>query len=1367
MTKALTSPSDVASLQTQHTAALQHMREGLILELNGQNQHLVSLVARGNLQAVKESVERLAPIKPLQKKASLKKRTQLVNQANELGYCPLHVACLMGFEDIVAFLLAQGADPLQRDGKGYTAFHEAVKVGNIDILEKLYQAMEPVKTVNVVGPFNRSLLHTAVFSKAESSTHWLCSRQVELNTQEEGTGKTALHVAAELGAVELIELLLHKQADATIATRSMLPETPLMSAIISNHTAAVNAFLKLGHTLTDEQQHRLRKYASQKNRGYIDDLLDKIGEPTASKQERMLSTELAGGEAKLISSTSFNLSSRELVQPGQLVATEQRLANTLPQAQLYSRQYQQNESRGQSAIPSKNAGEKADVAKASSIPSKAKAEKIATAFPIAAIKQLLDTVKELDNAVSLSGLVDNMQKGKQTKAFKLLNYFMRLDTKQPHVQLLASNLTLSSLYKFGAFSKNQVSLTKRLKKLFSQQPEEPVDGVDGVVASINALKAYFDSFKEAEELDYEALTLHLIQSREFRVFLQDEQHQTQLAEFIAAAKIPSFDQAAAKLCLQTLSGLCERLAHIVNDQLVTSYQDFMQSAMRFAANNPLPIITDIEQLFACMKQIEPVIRTYLKPMAQPLQELAEPICLELIKQASEIKPSRNKDARFWQFQGKSYCQLSHWFESYRTEELGPLLKSSLEDYINAKTLDQMKLSVPLTGLAFKQFSFKGTSFTNVSFANSYFENCDFTDAIFTETIDLSGVWLDYQSLQSLIPSLMVALEQQVLIQGQVLLYGEMPETQGNVSECLDIPLDLRPYLAEPIVVSWLSLVNQSRQTNYDNPMIEETVPGYDGQEFAAQPVYDAQGAALGTEMPSWANYIMGGLYNFLSMGLTAGLSNMQVAQENMKTQLLEYIDLALPKNSGEGSKEMKEALLQWREKLQADIGSVSQQLQRHESATQDKVDALTAKLSALESKLVEVTENSHGVQQHFNRKQVILAERESIMAASPQAKAYYQTLFSELAGALLSVYLLQNQLHLIQGQTGQVMAVANTMSYTQDGMLANLAKQQPTAFQKAWRTLNGMAQHSLAVFNQVKSALSVAKAIPQAGAVLGPVVEGIKMISGELVDKAEQTKLGELGKGFSGISPKTLEKMADAAARKLSLVYRQQIALLEPDNARCFANAAVTRIIAGLFHGHFTEDIDFALQVVRVLREVPAKAINSSLLGIEIPFTTKSLVTLKGKAFTEDKLYRRSGVSYFDNDTSICYSNDQGLLKEQPKTYASYIGYIEVTRVEFKQCFQERVILEQLSQAPTAAEAGSASAPAQPAKAQKMATRKRQTIVYQAASAPIDASAPEQEPYKRSSYRFFDSSLKPQEVMADQKSEYKTQQPTAELAPQL
>jgi ankyrin repeat protein len=91
-----------------------------------------------------------------------------------------------------------------------------------------------------------TLLHRAVRAGATEALGTLLSRGTDVNTcAEDGTGKTALHVAAERGELAVARLLLERGAAAEARDAAGL--TPLMWAARTGHDACVVLLLERGN----------------------------------------------------------------------------------------------------------------------------------------------------------------------------------------------------------------------------------------------------------------------------------------------------------------------------------------------------------------------------------------------------------------------------------------------------------------------------------------------------------------------------------------------------------------------------------------------------------------------------------------------------------------------------------------------------------------------------------------------------------------------------------------------------------------------------------------------------------------------------------------------------------------------------------------------------------------------------------------------------------------------------------------------------------------------------------------------------------------------------------------------------------------
>lgn len=165
---------------------------------------------------------------------------QIVNSRNDVGSSPLICAAENGGLDVFSILLKANADPFAKTKKGLNAMHIAVKNGNTKIVELLLPFKELLDSTT-------GLDRTPLMLAAESGHTRVCEILLKAGSDplvERNDGYNAMHSAVLLGKVEVVKLLLaHKQLLDSKTKEGM---TPLYIAANLGHVEICEILLKAG-----------------------------------------------------------------------------------------------------------------------------------------------------------------------------------------------------------------------------------------------------------------------------------------------------------------------------------------------------------------------------------------------------------------------------------------------------------------------------------------------------------------------------------------------------------------------------------------------------------------------------------------------------------------------------------------------------------------------------------------------------------------------------------------------------------------------------------------------------------------------------------------------------------------------------------------------------------------------------------------------------------------------------------------------------------------------------------------------------------------------------------------------------------------
>ncbi|NWI17161.1 NFKB1 factor, partial [Crypturellus soui] len=165
----------------------------------------------------------------------------VINMRNDLYQTPLHLAVVTKQAAVVEALLAAGADVSLLDRHGNSVLHLAATEGDDRILSLLLKHKEISPVVDLSNSEGLSAIHMVVMANSVSCLRQLIVAGVNVNAQEQKSGRTALHLAVEQENIPLAGCLL-LEGDADVDSTTYDGTTPL-------HIAAGRGSTKLAALL--------------------------------------------------------------------------------------------------------------------------------------------------------------------------------------------------------------------------------------------------------------------------------------------------------------------------------------------------------------------------------------------------------------------------------------------------------------------------------------------------------------------------------------------------------------------------------------------------------------------------------------------------------------------------------------------------------------------------------------------------------------------------------------------------------------------------------------------------------------------------------------------------------------------------------------------------------------------------------------------------------------------------------------------------------------------------------------------------------------------------------------------------------------
>ena len=144
----------------------------------------------------------------------MEKWPSTIEQHDDSGWTPLHIAAHMGNGEFVKLLLEKGNSPAYvrvRNKEGLSALHIAAKEGNVEVMEVII--MECPGIYELLDIRGKTALHVAAENGARDAVMFFLTGPefVGLINEQDEDGNTPLHLAAISRNYEVLSLLGHKR----------------------------------------------------------------------------------------------------------------------------------------------------------------------------------------------------------------------------------------------------------------------------------------------------------------------------------------------------------------------------------------------------------------------------------------------------------------------------------------------------------------------------------------------------------------------------------------------------------------------------------------------------------------------------------------------------------------------------------------------------------------------------------------------------------------------------------------------------------------------------------------------------------------------------------------------------------------------------------------------------------------------------------------------------------------------------------------------------------------------------------------------------------------------------------------------------
>eukprot|EP00457_Paulinella_chromatophora_P008257 gb/GEZN01008288.1/.p1 GENE.gb/GEZN01008288.1/~~gb/GEZN01008288.1/.p1 ORF type:complete len:440 (-),score=67.46 gb/GEZN01008288.1/:89-1408(-) len=221
------------------------LREAVLLDDDVQDTILTRSARLGKLDLVKALITQ-AGLNPRKGKPA----GPVTDDWSDSGAPPVCIAAYYGHGELVEWMIVEAKCPVDSsDDDAATVLHHAAWVGHTDIIRMLVRLGADLEAKDVHG---RTPIAGAVWRARLPAMRLLVQlgADVDSHDDDDGTGTTALGLAAENGSVESVRVLI-RELGATVDAEEADGSTPLIDAAWAGHLEVVKVLVEEGEASID------------------------------------------------------------------------------------------------------------------------------------------------------------------------------------------------------------------------------------------------------------------------------------------------------------------------------------------------------------------------------------------------------------------------------------------------------------------------------------------------------------------------------------------------------------------------------------------------------------------------------------------------------------------------------------------------------------------------------------------------------------------------------------------------------------------------------------------------------------------------------------------------------------------------------------------------------------------------------------------------------------------------------------------------------------------------------------------------------------------------------------------------------------